>query len=237
MSALTPIDQVIRQLCRDTGEPDYKNYDTILSHVRGAIVDLNLYVIPSVKTATLKADHLGNLEWPCDCVKPILVGIIRNNKVCTLSVDSGIAKQGDCGCANISEVESHINNITAGKENGTDVYFYDGHEVKGYGSGYDKLDVCVHDKDRRLTHVKTRILKSDKFQLTYVSDGISDGVTHVPVETETAIGEWVFWKYYRRSSVGLSDRGRERYKEEFTRLRKFYNDETLDDWIRAIVRK
>lgn len=233
MSALTPIDQVIRQLCRETGEPDYKNYDTILSHVRGAIVDLNLFVLPSVKTQLVEVNSLNNIDWPEDCVKPILIGLSRNNKICNISVDSGVAPIKDCGCSSMTEVEASIQETL---DNGCgDAFDYNG--IEGYGSGFDSIKACTHDKENRLTNIKFKLLPGDKIQFTYVSDGISDGVTHVPVEAETAIGEWVFWKYYRRTSPALSDRGRMNYKEEFTRLRKFFNDEPLENWIRAVVKR
>lgn len=236
MGALTPIDQVIRQLCRETGEPDFKNYDTILSHVRGALVDLQLYVLPSVKTVEMKANQLRNIAWPCDCVKPLLIGIKRNNSICNISVDSGISSVQDCGCSSMQDVEADINAVSSGPDYGQP-YSYDGAKLEGYGTGYDSIKACTHDKELRITNIKFQIQKNDSFQFTYISDGISGGVTHVPVEAETPIGEWVFWKYYRRTNPGLSDRGRINYKEESTRLRKLYNDQTLDDWIKAIVRR
>lgn len=225
MSALTPIDQVIRQLCRETGEPDFKNYDTILSHVRGAIVDLNLYVIPTVKTIEVRLNKVKNIEWPDDCVKPVLIGLTRHGRTCNISIDSGISAQTNCGCSSMSEVESEIEN-TLSQACG-DPYSYNG--VEGYGTGFDSIKACTHDKENRITNLKFQLNPGDKILFTYISDGISDGVSHVPVEAETAIGEWVFWKYYRRIQPTLSDRARINYKEEFTRLRKFFNDETLED--------
>jgi len=232
MSALTPIDQVIRQLCRETGEPDYKNYDTILSHVRGALVDLQLYVLPSVKTTMVKLNRLNNIEWPADCVKPVLIGLVRNGRTCNISVDSGVSPALDCGCGSMTEVEKNIQETVQNTD--VDPYLYYGIEV--YGQGYDSIRACTHDKENRITNLKFKLLASDQVQFTYISDGISGGVSHVPVEAETAISEWVFWKYYRVSKPSLSDRGRINYKEEFTRLRKFFNDETLEDWIKAIRR-
>lgn len=233
MSALTPIDQVIRQLCRETGEPDFKNYDTVLSHVRGAIIDLNLYVIPSVKTKEVCVNKLSNIDWPKDCIKPVMIGLTRNGRTCNVSIDSGISSTVDCGCTSMTEVEENIERTIAGYDG--DPYMYNG--IEGYGQGYDSIKACTHDKENRITNLKFKLRGGDKIQFTYISDGIGEGVTHVPAEAETAIGEWVFWKYYRRTDKGASDRGRAQYKEEFTRLRKFYNDVTIEDWIRAIVRK
>lgn len=233
MSALTPIDQVIRQLCFETGEPDAKNYDLILSHVRGAIIDLKLYVIPSVKTVVCKVNGLSNIDWPKDCVKPVVVGLSRGSKICNISIDSGIAPASNCGCSSMTEVEQNINETLQNSD--VDPYLYNG--IEGYGQGYDSIRACTHDKENRITNVKFKLLPGDKIQFTYISDGIGTGVTHVPAEAETAIGEWVFWKYYRRTYPSLSDRGRQNYKEEFTRLRKFYNDVTIDQWIKAIVKR
>jgi len=235
--AVVPIDQKVRQLCRETGEPDYKNYDTILSHIRGALIDLNLYVIPSVKTFTMEADHLGNLKWPCSCVRPLIISLIRNGKSCNLHVDSGVASSNGCGCRNISDAENLIDSYVLGNEFGTDIFYLNEFGVKRYGMGFNDLNVVNHDQENRLSHLRCKVMKGDKFEFTCITDGVSDGVTHIPVEAEVAIDEWVFWKYYRRSNLGISDRGRERYQQEFMRLRKFYNDTTIEDWIRAVVKR
>lgn len=233
---LTKIDQVIRQLCRETGEPDFKNYDTILSHVRGALVDLNLYILPSVKTFTLKADYLGNIAWPCSVTKPILVSLIRNGRKCALDVDNSVATGTGCDCSTVSEAEGYIDSYIASEEIGTDIFYRDGNGFPIYGGGFRKINLCSHDYENRFTHIKCRIRKGDTFEFTCVTDGISEGVTHIPSEAELPIGEFVFWKYYRRSDKGLSDRARENYKQETYRLHRLLTDNTIEDWIRAIVR-
>lgn len=235
--ATTPIDQKIRQLCRETGEPDFKNYDTILGHVRGALIELQLYVMPCVTTVEIKANHLKNLPWPCDCVKPLLIGLKRGGKICNVSVDSGISSADDCGCGNISDVESDIQNTISGSSTSIPQFSYDGLSLSGYGRGYDKVNAVTHDKERRITNVKFKTLPGDTFQFTFIDGGISKGVSHIPIEAESCIDEYVFWKYFRRTDKGLSDRSRENYKQEYYRLRKFYQDATIEDWIRAVVNR
>lgn len=233
--AATKIDMLIRQLCRETGEPDYRNYDTILSHVRGALVDLNLFVFPNLKTVELTANNLKNLHWPSDCIKPVLVGLRRKNKICNISVDSGISpsiKNDVCGC--ITDIEDDINNILT--DECEEHYRYDGGLLIGYGYGYDHLKACTHNYQYRLSNIKFKIWPNDTFQFTYISDGIGEGVSHVPVEAETAIREWVFWNYYRVSRPGISATARQNYKEESYRLGRFYKDQTLEDWVKAVVK-
>lgn len=235
--ATTTIDQKIRQLCRETGEPDFKNYDTILSHVRGALIDLQLYVMPCVTTEELKADHLKNLHWPCDCVKPLLVGLKRKGRICNVSVDSGISSASDGGCSSMGDVEADIQNTVSGGNTSMIGFYYDGVTLSGYGNGYDKVNAVTHDKERRITNIKFKTLPGDTFQFTFIDGGISKGVSHIPIEAESCIDEYVFWKYYRRTDRGLSDRSRENYKQEYYRLRKFYQDTTIEDWIRAVVKR
>lgn len=234
MGALTPIDQVIRTLCRATGEPDFKNYDTIGTHVRGAMVDLNIYVLPSVKSVEMCADQLGNLKWPKDCVKPLMVGVrYKGRDIRNVSIDSIISPASDGGFGSISEVEEDIYNAPG---NGEACFSHDGASLQGYGCGYDRLKIATHSKDDRSTNLKFKIRQGTTFLFTYIADGISCGITHIPVEAEVAVEEWVFWKYYKRTDKGLSRESKQNYRDEHVRLRKFYQDQSLEDWIIAIVR-
>ncbi len=233
--AATKIDQVIRQLCRETGEPDYKNYDTILGHVRGALVDLNLFTFPNMKTVEITANNIKNLVWPADCVKPVIIGVKRRNKICNISVDSGVSFAGTSPCGSITEVELDIEN-TINNECGQ-CYLYDGGILVGYGFGYDHIKACTNDFENRFTNIKFKILSGDVFQFTYISDGIGAGVSHVPIEAETCIGEWVMWKYFRTTKIGVSNTARENYKQESYRLKKFYNDQSIEAWIKAVIKR
>lgn len=231
---MTPIDMKIREWCRATGEPDFKNYDTILGHVRTGLIDLNLYTFPGVKTVTVCANTLKNIDWPCGTVKVLLVTLIRNGKECNLFVDSGIAKSDSCGCNSFSEADAELDRVFNEQDYGTDVFYYDADNAKVYGPGIYKT-VSI-DSENRLIHINCKIYKNDKFKVTYITDGVSEGVTHIHPEAETVLEEWVFWKYFKRSDKGLSDRSRENYKQEQYRLKRFYQDLTIDDWIKAVVR-
>ena len=220
--ALTPIDQVVRTLCRATGEPNYKNYDTILTHVRGAIIDLGLYAMPNIKTVYVKVNQLRNIIWPKDCVRPIQIDLERNGKTCPISICDDINPIPDCGCSCESDIDDKLNNFFCDNSN--------------YNKGYDSANACVHDKETRSTHLKYKPKSGDKFIFIYNSDGITEGVDFIPVEAEQAIEEYVFWKYYRRTNLGLSDRGREQYKEEHTRLRGFYSERSPEEWVYALLK-
>lgn len=87
--ALTAIDQIIRELCIETGEPDFKNYDKILSHVRRAMAELAIYVFPQSKTVKVSINNKNAIQWELDCIKPIRVLIKRKDSICTLSNDDG----------------------------------------------------------------------------------------------------------------------------------------------------
>lgn len=229
--ALIKVDQIVRELCRITGEPDFRNYDTILSHVVNAVRELQIYAIPSVKTVTLKATSLKSLKWPSDCVKPLIVGVKRNGRTCNLSFDNSV-HTGGCTPCSVSEAELEVNYILDGY-NGLILKLG---EYEGFGSGYDSIGLVKHNKDKRESYIICRTRKDDTFPFSYISDGVEDGIEEVPGECVITIQQFVLWMYYLIAKPTISDRARIMYEREFIKLRKLYQDNGIEEWIKAVKR-
>lgn len=228
--ALTKVDQVVREICREVGDFDYRHYDIILGHAIRGFSELQLYAIPSVRIKYYKCNDLKVIKWPNDCIKPLVVGLQRDGKVCNLSIDRSLQPEVS-ECCSISEAEADITNELA---HGTNILGFG--EYSAVGKGYDKIGLVQHDKDRRQSVIVCRVKKKDKFVFVYISDGISDGLDEVPNECIPTIREYIYYEYYRIKAPTISDRARLTYEKEFTKLRRFYKDNTIEEWIEAIIK-
>jgi hypothetical protein len=114
--ALTPVDLIIKELCRETGEPEYRNYDSFVGHVIRCFSQLNIAAIQIVKTVYLKPNSYNALSWPEDCAKPLLVGLCRNGKVINIDVDESILPQRTAGesCNTVAEADAYIDSLLGG---------------------------------------------------------------------------------------------------------------------------
>jgi hypothetical protein len=231
--AFIKLDTIIRQLCRTTGEPEYRNYDTILEHVVACCRQLNLLAIPFITTEELKSNRYNAVDWPMDCIKPLMLGQIRGDRLVTLTLDESIVSgklQKDF--KTVTEVERNINEILNGQITPqTGLAFTANGEMYGYGNGFNYLGYVSHDKKARQSYIKaTQIKEGDSFIMTYKSDGVSCGLESVPAEAELCIKAFALQEYYAIKSPGISQQQRQRYKEEFSALTKLNMAYTADDW-------
>ena len=231
--AFIKLDTIIKQLCRRTGEPEYRNYDDILEHVVACCRQLNLFAIPFITTVELKSNHYNAVDWPLDCVKPLMLGQMRGDRLVTLTLDeSMVSGKLQKDFTTISEAEQNINQILNGQITPqTGLAFTANGEMYGYGNGFNYLGYVSHDKKARQSYIKaTTIKKGDTFIMLYKSDGVSSGLDCVPSESENCIKAFVLQEYYAVKSPGISSQQRQRYKEEFSALTKLNMAYTADDW-------
>lgn len=230
--AFIKLDTIIKQLCRRTGEPEYRNYDDILEHVVSCCRQLNLLAIPTVTYKKVELNAYNAINWPLDCVKPIMIGLIRCGKLVTLSLDESISPGNlNTNCSNLNDAECEIDQITSnGYDSEYSLALGDGLEFRSIGKGYNHVGYISHDKQNRQSHVRGRYKEGDEFIMVFKSDGVSCGMEMVPSETEMCIKSFALREYYTVKSPGVSRSQDYRYKEEFTALKKLYSAITADDW-------
>lgn len=232
----TKIDMLIKELCRETGEPDYRNYDSFVGHIRRGYSQLNIAAVQIVRYAYIELNSYNAIDWPCDCLKALMVGLNRNDVLVTLSLDDKLLPSGSFTTAsNVTEAEAEIALITSGGYRPDYSFAVDGGDLFGLGAGYQSAGFVTHDPHARQTHIKGNYLDGDTFMLVYLADGISDGLECVPIETENALRAFALSEYYRIKNPGLSQIENRRYRDEVTFLRKFYQSRTADDWADAFA--
>ncbi len=230
--ALTAIDMLIKELCRQTGEPEYRNYDSFIGPIRRGFVQLNIAAVQVVKTAYLNLNSFNALVWPVGCIRPLIVSVERNGKLITLSIDETIMSQqyASSECKTVSEVDAEIERL-ASLDDLEPYWTYGNGEFYGLGNGFNSVGYCNHDKTSRQTIIKSTRLKQDEvFHFHYLSDGISDGLEFVPVETESALREFALFEYYQTKQPSLSDRHWNNFEKQVNFLRRTYQAMTPEEW-------
>lgn len=233
---LTKVDMIIRELCRKTGEPDYRNYDDFIGPLRRGFSQLNIAAVQTVKYVHIPLNSYNALDWPCDCVKPIATGVTRNGRTAMLSIDDKIIPTGEYSTyTTVTECESEIDRILSGSH--TPEYLFDinsNGELYGLGSGFNNAGYVTHTKQSRQSHIKGRFREDDEFLLVYLADGISDGLEYVPVETEPALIDYALYEYYQVKNPNLSAQMWDKFeRKDVPFLRKLYQSETAEGWAEA----
>lgn len=238
--SLVAVEQIVIELCKETGEPGLHNSQTLYGCVFDAIRDLSLHNMPTWETVKkLSLNSYNAIDWPCSCVKPLIVFIERDGRAFALDVDESI----------MGTVDNKIGTFDAADREIQDFFRIDGFgylnsywqtwnwglgEVYGYGSGYRSIGMVTHDKNRRQSFIKGCTLKStDTFGMMMKTDGLSQAA-YVPAEAKEAIEFFALAKYYRTRNPNLGELNRKNYKEEFRRLACFNNDDGENTWINAV---
>lgn len=229
---LTSVDMLIKELCRDTGEPEFRNYDSFIGPMRRGFVQLNIAAVQVVKTSYLTLNNFNALVWPVGCIRPLIVSIERNEKLITLSIDESIMPQqyASTPCVTVSDVDAEIERLSTADDL-EPFWTYGNGEFYGLGNGFNGVGYCNHDKTSRQTIIKSTRLKQDEvFHFHFLSDGISDGLEYVPVETEPALRHYALFEYYQARNQGMSATNYTLFKEQVNFLRRTYQAMTPEEW-------
>lgn len=232
-------DLIIKQLCKETGDPGFHNYTDMLGNVIDGIRDLSIYNMPSYAHAVLDISNFNAVEWPTGVVKPILTCLLRDGNCVILDVDDQLR-------STYPQRSQESETITSDNQI-KDAFGIDGNYFRWsngfnwglgelYGlTGFYAVGYVTHNKNTRQTTIKGNcLLSSDQIVMFYITDGLDDCPKFVPSECKTAIEHYALYKYYRTRNPGLGQQNLKDYKENFTRLNKFYTADDDYTWIAAM---
>src|ERR1700753_356686 len=179
-------EQIMIELCKETGEPGFTNNQTIYGCLFDCIRDLSLHAMPCWGvTEGLTANNLNAVCWPNSCVKPLMTFITRS---CTHQ-DGTVKKRSFA----LSISDDLLGTINKSDYNGTpdqalweffrsDLFYavapytswnFGLGEVYGLPSDAFKTGVVTHDPTRRQSFVNgCTILSTDTFGFFFKSDGL-----------------------------------------------------------------
>jgi len=242
-------EQIMLELCKETGEPGFTNNSTIWGCIFDAIRDLSLHAMPCWGvTEGLIPDLRNAICWPSACVKPLMTFVTRTHtdnqgtlhkRSFALAVDDSLL-----GTINKTSLSDTSCDQQLWEFFRTDLFYavapytswnFGLGEVYGLPSGYWKDGVVTYDQPRRQSFINgCRVESSDTYGMFFSSDGLSEIPEWVPSQCKEAIEFFALAKYYRTRNPQLGELNRKNYKEEFHRLSSFESDEGLTVWIDAM---
>lgn len=239
--AVIALEQMVIELCKETGEPGFLNSQTITGCLLDGIRDLSLHAIPCFELIEdLSLNDYNAICWPQSCVKPLITFISRGGRSFALDVNDDLMcgiQNSDVKCNTFAEADTQIQDFFRidGFEGFRSMWNWGLGEVYGYGGGYHYLGMVTHDYNRRQSFVKGCTIKStDTFGMFCKSDGLSSAPLFVPVECKEALEYFALAKYYRTRNPNLGELNKKNYKEEFRRLQTFLEDEGEITWVDAV---
>jgi hypothetical protein len=234
---MVKIDKIIRDSCERDGDTDYKYYQRNMRLANAAFRDLALNIVPITKSFVAEVDSTKVVEVPNDFVYYTKIGVCRNGRIITLSLDSELCQEEQsCGCHSQEEAEAMMDAIANGTLTpayGYPFLGYDGGypigELYGYAGGFNVFGFYKFEKS------KNRILFSglrvgEVVIVEYKSNGVGNGASVVPTECEEAIVNFILWKANEKMNPAFSDRAYRNYKIQYEKLRKIYGSFTESEW-------
>lgn len=230
-------DQIIIELCKETGEPGLANNQTLWGCVLDGIRDLNIHSMPTWdRVDDLCLNNYNAVEWPDEVVKPLITYLIRNGRPFVLDINDELIKT----------IEPNIQTVEQTDQSIQDFYRLDGAglrfglynigigEIYGLKSYYNGIGLVTHDKARRQSFIHgVTLLSDDTIGMFFKTDGLEKGC-FVPAECKEAIEYFALSKYYRTRNPSLGAMNRQSYQQEVYRLERYLNDEGLGAWKAAI---
>lgn len=229
-------DMVLKELCRETGEPEFHNYTRLQGYMLDSIRELNIFSMPTWSTALLNITSFNTVDWPCDCVKPLLTVLKRKNCYYLLSVDEEILgtvipNQPDtqCNVEDLFRIDGFI------EAYGWSIWSWGLGELYGAETMIPPFGKVIHDKKNRQSYIKScRIETGDQIFLFFKSDGLSECPKFIPPECKEVSEFFILMKWFRVRNPNLSAEMDVKYKERLYRMEKWYNEDGEDSWVRAM---
>lgn len=243
-------EQIVIELCKETGEPGLQNSQTLFGAVFDAIRDLSLHAMPCWGvTEGLTLNSYNAMCWPSACVKPLMTFITRtctnqdgasHKRSFALAIDDSllgtINKSNHAADADQTLWEFFRSDLFYAVAPYTSWNFGLG-EIYGLSSGAFTTGVVTYDQPRRQSFINgCKIESTDTFGMFFKSDGLdSENCPEwVPSQAKEAIEYFALGKYYRTRNPQLGELNRKNYKEEFYRLSAWEADEGITAWIDAM---
>jgi hypothetical protein len=111
------IDNIVRDVCLEMGDDQYKLYYKYQTYVIRGLAELNIWVIPNIISKIMPINDNYTVDLMDDVVKVFKVGIIVGNRVVTLGIDNSISLSfvDPCPCETFEQANEAINNMFGGE--------------------------------------------------------------------------------------------------------------------------
>lgn len=231
-------EQIIIELCKETGEPGFMNNQTIWGVFLDGVRDMAIFNMPTWEIIEdLTLNDYNAICWPNGCIKPLITFVTRNGRSLALDVSNDLMNVVNSTITDCAEADEDIQRFFTSEmyEGYRNAWNWGLGEVYGYGSGYNKAGIVTHDRKRRQSFIKgVRLESTDTYGFFCKTDGLNEKPVFVPSECKEPIENFALYKYYRVRNPNLSETFFNKYTQFCYRLSKFNNDDGPDAWSEAV---
>lgn len=226
--SVIPLSVIAADLSSDIGDSVEKYKIKFTRHLINGYRRLNMFLDGKTEVKTVILEFSNVISLPCDFQYVTKVGVRRPGCPCIaiLSLCNEVRRTvlGD------SETCDYLNNTwNNGAQLGPGYAFYNvwGYgnyygELYGYGRGVINNGTYSIDKAEGLIYIGSNLPTDSEIIIEYVGNGISNGLSMVPMELKECLEFYAKWKFYADKNPTLANVNYEQYKKEYGILKRYY---------------
>lgn len=235
MRSLIPLNIIASDLAGDVEDSLGKRKFKFTRHALAGYRRLNMFLVGKKEVKTEVLAFSNAIALPCDFQYITKVGVRRSGSKCIaiLTVSNDVTRK------TLSDTDTcdYLTGIWEGNAVGPSYTFYNAWsggtyygELYGMGRTVHNSGTYTLDKDEGVIYIGGNIPSDSEIIVEYVGDGISNGVTMVPMELKECIEFYAKWKFYADKDRGLAKDNEAWYKKEYNNLKRFYNHQNPIDF-------
>lgn len=242
--SVVPLNVIASDLCSDTGDSTGKYKLRFTRHLINGYRNLNMFLNGATEVKTVVLDYSNVINLPCDFQYVTKVGVRRPDSTCiaVLTLKEGVERR----VLNDTDTCNYLNRTWSGQELGPQFVFYNAWTIQGYyygelygmGRGLINSGTYSIDKQNGVIYIGSNIPPDSQVIVEYVGNGISNGLTVVPMEMKECLEFYGKWKHYADKNPSLARMNEEWYKKEYNKLKRYYNHRTpmfIADAVNAVI--
>ncbi len=239
------MDKIVRECCNDIGA-GLERYEQFLQWAQEANLEFKQDLARELTVVELPMTAWKAIEWPVDCVVPVLVGARYKGKLIVFTNDQDIPLYHDVedgerventvesfSDEDIEVVSDKIVRFHNTNSHGEDTGGIWGFLAKDNGVGYFR-----HDRKRRETQLNPMI-NNQTVYFEYVAAGHSPcSATIVPLAAKKMHKDYVHWqrlRFNRSSAKWERDEAERIYWRELQKVAERMDDTTIADIVEAAI--
>lgn len=247
---MVKLDEIVRDVCLQAGDTEYKLYDRMLSFVVRGVADMNVLIGTNVRSEYLDIDRKNyTVQLPDSCDFPTKVGIAHCGTIVLLYVDDSIPMPKDdaCICNTSAEACSTIQGILyEGRVGNYPMYpftnvYQDGLNLGvmyGAAGGFNRFGYYRIDKPNHRIVLDPIIGYEEGTQIIieWSDSGLRSSISKVPDNYREALISFALWKYLSMQSPGAAMAHQSEYMRQKNVIRIYETQLDLQQYRNILAR-
>jgi len=226
------LDIIASDICGDLNDATLKHKFKITRHLINGLRRMNMFLAGKTEVKSILLQVSNVISLPCDFQYITKVGVRRPGSGCIAI----LSMVNETPRRQLSDTDTctYLNNTWNGSALGPEYAFYNVWNIQGnfygelYGRGRGVVNAGTYSVDQAegLLYIGSNIPEDSEIIIEYVGNGISNGVTMVPMELKECLEYYAKWKFYADRDPRMSAMNNDLYKKEYNVLKRYYNNRT-----------